>query len=372
MGATVFPNGIKGKNGALSILDDINLASGKVIKINGVALIDTNTALGTSDTAVPSQKAVKTYADTKVSKIGTPVTNNLTKQTATGEIADAGVAVNDTGTGSAVIWTAAKIQAVVDAITQGQGSKLATPVQDIAALKAINTTNTTTWPDKIMILVENIGLYRLDQNDSATAGDDNRVVVPTVGTGRWFKMSSNISDHDNMSNIKKSSTNATTEYYHVKSATVESIEAATAQLDALKTTGTPVFVGVVTDTISEKTAGAGVTVGGVKLKNGIINGFTFTAASGNNQTVKTVAGATSVKFTFHVKDATGAVTVEILATKLDQATTTGDFSAMETSVVGTMTTYTDYGVTFTATDITLVLNTTGAGAVVTGVYEKIK
>lgn len=411
MGATRFPNGIGGKTGSgkVDIIDDINLTAGKVVKQNGTELKDvsetltnktisaasntitgiTTTNLGVgvldtdgtltenSDTKIASQKAVKTYADSKMAKVASPVNNNLIKQDADGNAVNAGVAINDAGTGTATLWTASKVQTLIDGVSSGQGAKLAAPVQDVAALKALNTTNTTTWPDKIMILVEGTGLYRLDQNDSTTVGDDNRVVTPTEGTGRWFKMSSAINDHNNLSTIQKSSTNAGTEAYHLKQATVESLEAATAQLDQLKTTGTPTFAATTqattnTDTILEKTVGNGVTIDGVKLKDGIINSFTFTAASGAAQVVKTLSAVTAAKFIFHVKDATGAVMCEVLATKLDQASTTGDWTSFETNAIGTMTTYTDYGVTFTNTDISLIINTSGAGAVVTGSFEIIK
>ena len=60
-------------------------------------------------------------------------------------------------------------------------------VQDVAALKAIDTTDAGLYPDKMVINVEDKGIYRLDRNSSATANDDT-VVAPTAGTGRWFRM----------------------------------------------------------------------------------------------------------------------------------------------------------------------------------------
>ena len=137
MGATRFPNGIGGKTGSgkVDIIDDINLASGKVVKQNGTELKDvvatltnktisaaSNTISGittsnfgagvldvdgtltaNSDTKIASQKAVKTYADTKMSKVASPVNNNLIKQDASGNVVNAGVAVNDAGTGTGVM-----------------------------------------------------------------------------------------------------------------------------------------------------------------------------------------------------------------------------------------------------------------------------
>lgn len=65
-----------------------------------------------------------------------------------------------------------------------------------------------------MINCETLGLYRLDR-DSAVAGDDNRIVAPTAGVGRWFKMSATINDHNNLSNIQGG---ASGDYYHLTSA----------------------------------------------------------------------------------------------------------------------------------------------------------
>ena len=99
-------------------------------------------------------------------------------------------------------------------MSSGTGSALFAPVADLDALKAINTTSATTYPDKGLILVEAIGLYRLDRDSSATA-DDNLVIAPTTGTGRWYKMSSPTNDHGTLSGLQGGTTN---EYYHLTAA----------------------------------------------------------------------------------------------------------------------------------------------------------
>jgi len=55
-------------------------------------------------------------------------------------------------------------------------------VADLTALKAINTTNT---PDNITIIVKSLGFYRFDST-SILAADDNSIVQPTTGSGRWI------------------------------------------------------------------------------------------------------------------------------------------------------------------------------------------
>lgn len=75
---------------------------------------------------------------------------------------------------------------VADAIAaseMGIGGRLHPAVQSIADMKAI-----TTMEDKDMILVEDKGnLYRFDAQSTDAADDDN-VVAPTSGSGRWIKM----------------------------------------------------------------------------------------------------------------------------------------------------------------------------------------
>ncbi len=55
-------------------------------------------------------------------------------------------------------------------------------VADLAALKAINTTNI---PDNITIIVKTLGFYRFDST-SAMIPNDTSVVQPTTGPGRWI------------------------------------------------------------------------------------------------------------------------------------------------------------------------------------------
>lgn len=106
--------------------------------------------------------------------------------------------------------TAQAIKNYIDALPSGGGS-LKTPVADLTAAKAIDTTNATNWEDKCLMLIESLGLYRLDRDSSAT-NDDNLVIQPTVGVGRWLKMTSTQNLHNSLSSIQGGTTD---EYYHV-------------------------------------------------------------------------------------------------------------------------------------------------------------
>jgi hypothetical protein len=60
------------------------------------------------------------------------------------------------------------------------------PVDDLAELKAIDTTEAEQAPDKWLILVKDLGVYYLDRISTETP-DDSLVVEPTAGPGRWIR-----------------------------------------------------------------------------------------------------------------------------------------------------------------------------------------
>lgn len=130
----------------------------------------------------------------------------------TGDTLGAGYTVQTTlSSSSTAIPRADAVKAAIDAVSSGTGSALFTPVADLTALKAVNTTSAVTYPDKGLVLVEALGLYRLDRDSSATA-DDNLVIAPTTGVGRWLKMSAPTNDHGLLSGMQGG---ATSEYYHL-------------------------------------------------------------------------------------------------------------------------------------------------------------
>jgi len=113
--------------------------------------------------------------------------------------------IDDVTASLTTLYSGTKIQTELDNIAADIGSRLLPPVQDITALKAIDTTVAVDFPDKTLINVEDNGLYRLDR-DATDTEDIDRIVQPTVGVGRWFKMTSSINDHNNLSNIQGGTT----------------------------------------------------------------------------------------------------------------------------------------------------------------------
>lgn len=102
--------------------------------------------------------------------------------------------------------------AITNAVS-GLGNSIHVPVADLAAAKAVNAAGRA---DKMIMLIETLGLYRFDAESTAVSNDDT-VIRPTdvatdAAAGRWVKMSSTITDHNNLSN-KQGGTTA--EYYHL-------------------------------------------------------------------------------------------------------------------------------------------------------------
>ena len=128
--------------------------------------------------------------------------------TSSGDIIRSPLTFNDSGTSTSELISASQVNTRIDNAVTGIAARLLPPVADLTALKAVNTTTLT---DKTMINCETLGLYRLDLQSSATA-DDNRIVAPTTGSGRWIKMSASINDHNNLTAIQGGGTG---DYQHL-------------------------------------------------------------------------------------------------------------------------------------------------------------
>lgn len=161
-------------------------------------------------------------------------------------------AINDAGTSATETWSASKINTELNNITAGIGTRLHTAVQDITALKAIDTTTAADYPDKSLISVEDKGLYRLDR-DSSDTGDDDRIVTPTTGVGRWFKMSASINDHNNLSNMQGGSTGERNHITNAELTAVQAIDQIYAAADKTKVDFLTVTQAVDLDTIETDT-----------------------------------------------------------------------------------------------------------------------
>jgi hypothetical protein len=219
LAATYDPTNVAGDafNADNSVFDP----NGDITSTNVQAAIvevrdDTDTKLsGKADTSHTHDTAditTGTFANARIAE------SNVTQHEAAinhdnllGFVLDEHRPMNDASTTTTNLWSATKISNEISNATSGIASALLPPVQDITALKAIDTTSAVDYPDKIMINVEDNGLYRLDRQSSATE-DLDRIVAPTTGTGRWIKMSASINDHNLLSNIQGGTTG---QYYHL-------------------------------------------------------------------------------------------------------------------------------------------------------------
>ena len=122
---------------------------------------------------------------------------------------------------SGAIPTAAAVNTAINNIGTNVSSGIKPAVQDITALKALNTTNSTDYPDKVMILVEDYGQYRLDRDSSATESSPG-VIQPTTGTGRWIRIANSLNSHNLQSDLQGG---ATDEKYHLSAAQYNSMPA---------------------------------------------------------------------------------------------------------------------------------------------------
>lgn len=137
----------------------------------------------------------------------------LAKVDATGQYQRTGVFINDAGLGATDVWTAQQVQAYITSLNLGSAEGLMAPVADTAALSAVVVTSAE---DRYMCLVEGSGIYRYDYQSTATA-DTDRIISAAGGTGRWFKMSSTINDHSNLSGLQGGQSTPSSEFYHLTS-----------------------------------------------------------------------------------------------------------------------------------------------------------
>ena len=151
----------------------------------------------------------------------------------------------------------------LNAAVAGIGGAIHAPVADLAAAKAVATNVAPAGhADRMIMLVESLGLYRYDAQGT-DAGNDDTVIVPTDVTtpGRWYKISSVITDHNNLSGKQGGTVG---EYYHLTSAELTKltgIEAAADVTDA-GNVGSSIGGATVITTIADADKMA-VTVGGV-------------------------------------------------------------------------------------------------------------
>ena len=109
--------------------------------------------------------------------------------------------------------TVGQMNTAISNATSGLGNSIHVPVADLAAAKAVVA---IARADKMLMLIETLGLYRYDL-ESSVASNDTTIIRPTdiasdATSGRWIKISSTITDHSLLSALQGGTTG---EYYHL-------------------------------------------------------------------------------------------------------------------------------------------------------------
>jgi hypothetical protein len=149
--------------------------TGKSFKVQAGALA----ALAGPVTKVNEKTGAVTLSTDDLSDAGK--TNKYVTQAEKDKIAK----IETTGDGTKVL--ANNGQYIVVSTSGGGGTGIFAPVADLTALKNIDTTSASDWPDKWAVYVESLKVfYALDRESTATA-DDDQVVAPSAGFGRWMR-----------------------------------------------------------------------------------------------------------------------------------------------------------------------------------------
>ncbi len=98
--------------------------------------------------------------------------------------------------------TLGQMNTAISTAVSGVGNSIHVPVADLAAAKAVNAAGRA---DRMIMLIESLGLYRFDAEATDTS-NDGTVIRPTdiaadATAGRWIKMSSILNDHALLSNL---------------------------------------------------------------------------------------------------------------------------------------------------------------------------
>ena len=138
----------------------------------------------------------------------------------------------------------------------GVGNAIHVPVANLAAAVAVVAVERT---DKMIMLIETLGLYRYDAESTATSNSDTVIRPTDIATdataGRWIKMSSTITDHNNLSNLQGGTSS---QYYHLTSAELTKLQGnLTGEVTSVGNATTVTNAAVIGKVLTGFTAGAG-------------------------------------------------------------------------------------------------------------------
>lgn len=203
------------KVGALSntLTADINTAKGEAI--NAAATDATSKVDALSNT-------LTTAIATKVTQASAGGSDELAAWTSDGKLKGSGYTVGTSIGEANSVPTSDAVVVYVNTVTSGVTSAIHPAVGGKTQLRLIDTTSAVAYPDRMLILVEDMGQYRLDRESEAT-DDDKNVIAPTLGTGRWLRFTTKLTDHNLLSTIQGGKLD---EYYHLTASSYNAVEGA--------------------------------------------------------------------------------------------------------------------------------------------------
>jgi hypothetical protein len=126
-----------------------------------------------------------------------------------GDVCDSGVDVDDSSVSADAVWSAFKTKAYVDALVTTGSTSIHSPVGTLAQARALNDLT-----DKMLLNIEVLGLYRYDAEGTGT-DDGNLIIKPTAMSGRLFKMTSILNNHESLDGLQGGTAN---DRYHLTNA----------------------------------------------------------------------------------------------------------------------------------------------------------
>lgn len=197
----------------------IRLGEGSVLGYCRIIHKNTNVNFIEAENGVPTNVSIHHCIQEDIENGDTPIIdpniNNLITNGHNSWDSEGGGGIEDIieGTNTSIDKTNPK-KPVINFTGDGLGAGMFAPVQNLTVLRAIDTTDTDIYKDKWLIHVEDAGLYRFDREGTGV-DDGNQIITPTVGGGRWFKMSSSITSHEMLTGVQGGTTG---QHYHLTAA----------------------------------------------------------------------------------------------------------------------------------------------------------
>lgn len=159
---TFINKNIDAVNNTISNLSTTNFTSG--------IIVTDGTLVSNSDTKIPSEKAVKTYSDTKIPKVSSAIANDIATMNSDGTISDSGILKTDL-------------------LTKTSSGMKTTEIANCVSVNAVNSTNKTIYSTNITTYYENVhitGWFDIFYNTQSLATHHLKIDGNIIGTMQHY------------------------------------------------------------------------------------------------------------------------------------------------------------------------------------------